>query len=71
MNTPPSILDYSRYADTPFYAYTTEQMITTVRTRTEQIWSTSRVGHPYSLRITQGVYVNTGLMHRCQPRLVL
>ena len=37
MNTPPSILDYSRYAHTPFYAYTTEQMITTVRTRTEQI----------------------------------
>ena len=37
MNTPPSILDYSRYANTPFYAYTTEQMITTVRTRTEQI----------------------------------
>lgn len=37
MNTPPSILDYSRYADTPFYAYTTEQMITTVRTRTEQV----------------------------------
>ena len=37
MNTLTSILDYSRYAGTPFYAYTTEQMITTMRTRTERL----------------------------------
>ena len=37
MNTPTSILDYSRHAGTPFYAYTTEQMITTMRTRTERL----------------------------------
>ena len=37
MSTPPSILDYSRYAGTPFYAYTTEQMVTIVRTWAEQL----------------------------------
>ena len=28
MSTPPSIQDYSRHAGTPFYPYTTEQMVT-------------------------------------------
>jgi len=37
MSTPPSIQDYSQHAGIPFYAYTTEQMIATMRTRTEQI----------------------------------
>ena len=38
MNTPPSIQDYSRHAGTPFYAYTTEQMIAIVRTWAEHAW---------------------------------
>jgi len=37
MNTPTSIQDYSRYASTPFCAYTTEQMVTIVRTWAEQL----------------------------------
>ena len=37
MNTPTSIQDYSRHAGTPFYAYTTEQMVTIVRTWAEQL----------------------------------
>ena len=37
-NTPTSILDYSRHAGTPFYAYTTEQMIAIVRTWAENRW---------------------------------
>ena len=38
MNTPPSIQDYSRNAGTPFYAYTTEQMVSIVRTWAEHTW---------------------------------
>jgi hypothetical protein len=38
MSTPPSIQDYSRHAGTPFYAYTTEQMIAIVRTWAEHAW---------------------------------
>ena len=37
MNTPPSILNYSRYAGIPFNVYTTEQMVTIVRTWVEQL----------------------------------
>ena len=38
MNTPPSIQDYSRHAGTPFYAYTTEQMVAIVKTWAEHAW---------------------------------
>ena len=38
MNSPPSILDYSRYGGTPFCAYTTEQMVAIVRTWAEHRW---------------------------------
>ena len=38
MNTPPSIQDYSRHAGTPFYAYTTEQMVAIVKTWAEHRW---------------------------------
>ena len=37
MNTPPTILVYSQQADIFFDAYSTYQMVTTVRTRTEQL----------------------------------
>ena len=37
MNTPPSILNYSQQAGIPFNVYTTEQIVTIVRTWVEQL----------------------------------
>ena len=41
MGTQPGVLDYSQHVGIPFYAYTPEEMVTTVRTWAEHTWPIS------------------------------